>query len=255
MGEEPKLSICSDPDLQLEGFNNANLKMAAGRIEKQGLYKNQSTVIVCPTMRMLPVPVVASWLQLLRPMNQKIAGPLLYDGYEVSAAYNGGVEAIIGQRGLDSFPYLLTIEHDNIIPRDGLIRLLESIDGSVDGNKYDAVGGLYWTKKLPEGYPIILGNPEETPRNFFVQVPKEDTVQPCNGMGMGFTLWRLSMFREGKIEKPYFAAREELSGVEEMVRQTQDIHFFDKALDAGYKFAVDTRVKVGHLDMESGVIW
>jgi len=254
MGGMPKVSITQD-DTPVEGFNNANLKQAAARIKQMNVYKNQATVIVCPTMRFLAVPVVAAWLALLRPMNQKLAGPLLYDGYEVCDAYNSAIESIIKQKGLDNFPYLLTIEHDNIPPRDGLLKLLESIDGAVDGNKYDAVGGLYWTKKLPEGYPIILGNPAEDRQELFVQVPIEDSVQPCNAMGMGFTLWRLAMFRDGKIEKPWFVNREELDNTATITRQSQDVQFFLRAGEAGYRFAVDTRVKVGHLDLETGDVW
>jgi hypothetical protein len=31
---------------------------------------------------------------------------------------------------------------------------------------------------------------------------------------------------------------------------TQDLYFFNQALPLGYKFAVDTRVKVGHYDLD-----
>jgi hypothetical protein len=103
--------------------------------------------------------------------------------------------------------------------------------------------------------PLIFGNPEETPRTFFVQVPKEDTVQPCNGLGMGFTLFRLKMFREGKIKKPFFESVARLDEDGNLTTQSQDISFFSKACDAGYKMAVDTRVRVGHMDPETGKVW
>ena len=66
---------------------------------------------------------------------------------------------------------------------------------------FDAIGGLYWTKG-ENGQPMIYGNPNEMPKNFRPQVPIVDGLQPCNGLGMGFTLFKLSMFR--KIDKPWF---------------------------------------------------
>jgi hypothetical protein len=36
---------------------------------------------------------------------------------------------------------------------------------------------------------------------------------------------------------------------------TQDLYFFKRAQELGYKFACDTRVRVGHYDQGSGIIW
>jgi len=241
----------------LQGRSNVRLIQAAQGIENKKQYKNQATVIVIPTLKMIPVPVVAAWFSLLHPSMQRMSGPNFFDGFEVAEAYNRAIDVILEQKPLASFQFVLTMEHDNIPPRDGLLRLLESIDGGVDGNVYDCVGGLYWNRPqtAAEVSPLIFGNPEETPRTFFVQVPKEDAIQPCNGMGMGFTLFRLKMFREGKIAKPYFESIQELTEDGNLITQSQDIAFFSKACDAGYKMAVDTRVRVGHMDPESGKVW
>jgi hypothetical protein len=235
-----------------EGYNNANLIEASERIRKMGTYKNQAIIMVCPTLDWVTVRAMSSWFGLLRPMNQKVAGPFFMNGFEVAKAYNLAVEFALKNDSLKDFPYLLTFEHDNILPRDGLLKLLESIDGGVNGNVYDAVSGLYWTKKQPEGYPLILGNPKEDRENIYIQVPQIDTVQPCNAMGMGFTLFRMSLFK--RIEPPWF---EETSAADGSVytRQSQDVSFFLKAGGLGYKFAVDTRVKVGHLDPDKMEVW
>jgi hypothetical protein len=36
---------------------------------------------------------------------------------------------------------------------------------------------------------------------------------------------------------------------------TQDLFFYEHARKLGYRFACDTRVKVGHLDPHTDVIW
>ena len=144
---------------------------------------------------------------------------------------------ILGHPELKNWKYLLTLEEDNIPPPDGLLKLYEGI------GKYDAIGGLYWTKG-EGGMPMIYGDPKEMPRNYRPQVPQLDKVQECNGLGMGFTLFKISMFK--KVEKPWFKTLQNM---------TQDLFFFDKAAKDGFRFAVDNRVKVGHMDPTSGMIW
>jgi hypothetical protein len=36
---------------------------------------------------------------------------------------------------------------------------------------------------------------------------------------------------------------------------TQDLYFFQKARELGYKFACDARVKVGHYDHANQMMW
>jgi len=56
-----------------------------------------------------------------------------------------------------------------------------------------------------------------------------------------------------KLPKPWFKS----SGPEDNDQFTQDGYFFQKAHNAGLnlRVAVDTRVKVGHIDFETRQIW
>ena len=65
----------------------------------------------------------------------------------------------------------------------------------------------------------------------------------CYGIGMGFALWRMSMLKDKAIERPLFKTVAGAQGA-----GTQDLSFCMKARTAGYRFAVDCRVRVGHLD-------
>lgn len=228
------------------GFHNT--RGGAARVTKAQTYRDLSTVIVCPTRGNIHCRVVQSWLNLVKPMNQKVSGPIFIRGLEVGAAYEQALDMILNHPELSKWRYVLTIEEDNLPPPDGLMKLYEAIEGGVDGVKYDSVCGLYWTKG-EQGQPMIYGNPQE-PLNFRPQVPRDNTVQECHGTGMGFALLRLSMFKSGRIARPFFRTVQEPGRA-----YTQDLYFYEQARKAGFRIASDTRVKVGHYDEASDIVW
>lgn len=219
------------------------------RLEKEKTYRDLSTIIVCPTRGMIPARIVQSWQGLIRPMNQKVLGPIFMEGMEVGEAYNHVIKMILENAELSQFNFILTLEEDNAPPADGLIKLYESIDD------YDAVGGLYWTKG-EGGQPMCYGDPSSMPLNFIPQIPKPDTVTACNGLGMGFTLFRTKMFKDKRFEYGnWFKTKQGFvpgGGVQVM---TQDLWFFQKAHEFGYKCACDSRVRVGHYDAANQIMW
>lgn len=223
-----------------EGKNNHPERYAEWA--KLGLYRNMNTVWVTPTRGMCSTRVAFSWMNVMGGFNSALA-KMCVEGFEVGKAYNEAVIQILAHPVFSRYSYLLTVEEDNTLTPDGLIKLYDSIQ------HYDAVGGLYWTKG-PDGCPMIWGDPKE-PGTFVPQPPKPDSLQECNGLGMGFTLFRLDMFRNPGFEFGQWFK----TGQNGSTAFTQDLYFFKRAQELGYKFAVDTRVKVGHLDIESGEIW
>lgn len=220
----------------LTGAHNSSFHESTKRILAGGQFKDLSTVWITPTpnLKLDAQVVFQSWLSLSMPMNQTI-NRLCIGGAEVAAAYNAAVDMIL--KDGPKWKYMLTVEHDNLPDRDGLLKLYESVD------KYDAIGGLYWMKG-PDGTAHIYGNPSD-PSDFRPQVPLDNQLQPCNGMGMGFTLFNMDMFRQ--MDGPWF--------VTSPAGGTQDLYFFQKAAKQGFKFAVDTRVKVGHIDFDTRKIY
>lgn len=230
------------------GLHNADLQATIERLNKGKTFQDLSTVIICPTRGMLADRVVQAWTAMIRPMNQKIVGPIFIRGYEVGQAYNMGVNMILSNPELSKWKYMLTIEEDNLPPPDGLIKLYENMD------KFDVVGGLYWTKG-EGGQPMIYGNPADKELNFIPQRPIPDSIQPASGLGMGFNLFKISMFKDEKIPRPWFETKQEYVPGKGSKVYTQDLYFYENAGKAGYKFACDTRVKVGHFDAASDVVW
>jgi hypothetical protein len=236
------------------GRHNQDLQISSDRIINSGVYQDLSTIIICPTRGQIPAKVVQSWMGLLRPMNQKVIGPLFAIGLEVAEAYNQLIQMILGSPELSSWKYILTIEEDNAPPPDGLLKLYESIEGKIDGKKYDVIGGLYWTKG-EGGMPMIYGSPEIMPKNFIPQPPKTGEVVECNGLGMGFNLFRMDVFKNEKLRKPWFKTEQSYTQGVGVKCYTQDLYFFENAGLNGLKFACDCRVLVGHLDYNNDIMW
>jgi hypothetical protein len=231
-----------------EGVHNFDLPKSQERLLQSKTYRDLSTVIICPTRGQVSAKVVQNWMALMRPMNQKVLGPLFAIGMEVGEAYNAMIEMILTNPELSTWKYILTLEEDNMPPADGLLKLYEDMD------YYDVVGGLYWTKG-EGGQPMIYGDPAVEPMNFIPQVPQTEGLQPANGLGMGFDLFKLEMFKDPKLPRPWFETIQEFVPGKGARGYTQDLYFFENAGKLGYKFACDTRVKVGHYDAGMDIVW
>ncbi len=240
---EPALIVTGDGS----GVHNENLQAARKRLSRGKAYKDLSVIVVRPTRGVIPIRVLEYWDSIMWPMNQKVFR-ISPRGMEVGAAYNAAVEFILGHPELSTWSYMLTLEEDNCPPPDGLLKLYEAI------GDYAAVGGLYWTKG-EGGMPMIYGDPKAPLMDFRPQQVRPETVQECNGLGMGFTLFKLDVFRDPAIPRPWFVTRQEIVPGGGAVAATQDLHFFGNARQAGHRFACVTGCKVGHYDIGADRMW
>jgi len=202
---------------------------------------------------------VEAYKRLIKPMNVPVV-EMMVPGYEVGDAYNTAIEMILNSPGLKDFKYVLTIEDDNIVPfipnsQGPLMMLYECMEKG-----FDIAGGLYWTKGIPS-MPLLYGFPEDKKDSvsgmFSVRYDWKDKPEgpiECNGLGMGFTLFKMDLFKDKRLEKPWFKTVNE-NNEQGQKMYTQDLYFFEKARELGYRVCVDTRVKVGHLDVKSGIIY
>jgi hypothetical protein len=221
------------------GFHNKDISMTVKRLEKAAAYKDLSTIVVIPALGTIPTKVAASFMNMFSPPNQKRV-TLWALGQEVGEAYSNTIEQILADPQLSKFKYILTMEHDNMPPPDGHVRLLERMEAHPE---YACIGGLYYTKGYG-GQPQIWGNPKE-PMNFKPLPPDPaGGLVECTGTGMGFNLWRLDMFKDKKLRRPWFKTQTE-GGV-----ATQDLYFWQDAFKHGYRAAIDCSVRVGHYDFE-----
>jgi hypothetical protein len=217
---------------------------AARARTRAATYEDASTIILIPTRGKIPTRVVDSLMSLIRPPNAKVT-QLFTNDLEVGEAYNQLIELILNHPELSTWRYILTLEEDNLVPPMALVDLQkEMIRG-----KWDALGALYWTKGEC-GVPQIWGDPTAAEWNFWPIAPRPGKVVRSNGTGMGCTLYKLDVFR--RLEGPWFQTSASSSGV-----WTQDLYAYDRFHKAGVKLkvGVDCRVKVGHMDVDTGRVW
>jgi len=230
------------------GMHNADLEKSGRRILEGGSWKKQRVIMIIPASTTIPTKVYLSHCSLIFPPNQA-SFKMAAIGMEVGEAFTNSIQDILNHPELSQWEYILTIEHDNIPPQDGVVKLIEAMEKHPE---YACIGGLYWTKG-EGGVPQIWGDPKDAQLNFRPQVPDPNGgLVECCGTGMGFNLWRLSMFKDERLRKPWFKT---LNGVEGQGVGTQDLHFWGDARKHGYRCAIDCSVKVGHYDLASDIIW
>lgn len=212
---------------------------------RRQLYRDQSCVMVMPTLGdTISLRVHDALMNLQRLPNQKFTN-FAVANMEVSAAYDWAVSTILGSPATKDWRWMLCVEHDNLPPHDGFAKLVTAATEL----EYDVLGGIYWTKGLG-GVPQIWGDRTDPVENYRPQPPDLDGgIVDCWGTGMGFTLFRLDLFRE--MPAPWFTVEPE-DGM-----WTQDLRFFNRLHATGrpVKVGVHCGVKVGHVDLTSGDVW
>lgn len=237
------------------GHHNADLPASTLRVIEGATWKRQRIVTVLPAAATIPTRVALSHRSLIFPPNQPAhwVGAI---GCEVGDAYSRAVDEILAHPELSTWEYLLTIEADNLVQPDAVVRLIRRME---EHPELAAISGLYWCKG-PGGPPHIWGDVADPVLNFRPQAPDpKGGLVECCGLSMGLTLHRMSMLRDLKKRghpAPWWrttASMEEGTG-------TQDLHFWTRVRPLGFRCAVDCSVLVGHLDHEGkfgppGVVW
>lgn len=225
------------------GYHNQDLTKSASRLKKEGTYADMSCVVLIPAFGTVPTKVVASWWNTYFPANQQVY-KIFATGMEVGAAFSESIEMILKDPILGKAKYLVTIEHDNVGPPDGVVRLLKHMHNN---EWLAACSALYWTKG-EGGVPQIWGDPKDPILNYRPQPPDPNGgLVECCGTGCGYVVWRMDMFRDERLRKPWFKTTD---GTDGQGISTQDLYFWSDARKHGYRCAVACDVKVGHYDYE-----
>lgn len=193
----------------------------------------------------IPAKVALTHWNLAFPPNNGVCR-ILAQGMEVGEAYSSAIEQVLAHPELNQWEYLLTLEHDNTPPWDGVIKLLERMEQHPE---FANIGGLYFTKG-EGGVAQIWGDVRDPILNFRPQMPDPNGgMVECVGTGMGFNLWRLKMFKDDRLRKPWFKT-EKQNGI-----ATQDLYAWGDFRKYGYRCAIDCSVRVGHYDSVADFSW
>lgn len=250
---------------------------AIGRFERTKVWRDQGITWVMPFIpgQSVAPSVAISWMGVATAMNHLNTGLIHCEGLEVAEAYNHLFRlATVRDYALDHYPeeyvkiiertrYVLTTEHDNVIPGGAVTELFTALFAcpdcgeDVDGPEwlcpnghhgFDAVSGLYMTKTDPPT-PMAYGNPANGPDDFRPQSVRAaieaKRILEVNGIAMGCALWRKDLF--AKVEQPWF---------ETTSSSTQDLTFCRRAkAQAGARFGVHCGVRVPHHDYRTGRVY
>ena len=239
---KPQLII---QDLNTAGVNNSSPVKTRNRLKKSAAWKHQRIIVILPAGKKIDTKVALSHWNLIFPPNNGVVR-MLAVGMEVGEAYSTAIDQILKHPMLSEWEYVLTIEHDNMPPANGVIQLVERMEAHPE---FSCIGGLYFTKGYG-GVAQIWGDPKDPIVNFRPQLPDTNGgLKECCGTGMGFNLWRLPMFKDPKLRKPWFVTQRN-DGV-----ATQDLYFWADARKHGYRAAIDCACKVGHYESESDTVW
>lgn len=235
MGNKPALIV-----QDFGGEHNSDLTKSRTRLYRGKSWKTQRIIMILPAADLVPAKCVLSWLNLQYPPNNGIHR-ILAQGMEVGDAYSTAIEGILNNPELSKWEYILTLEHDNSPPYDGIMKLVEQMEAHPE---FSVCSGGYWTKG-ESGVFQAWGDINDPVCNFRPVPPDPNGgLIEVHGTGMGFALWRISMFKDERLRRPWFKTQT-VGGV-----STQDLYFASDARKYGYRFAVDCSCKVGHYDLE-----
>lgn len=228
-------------------MHNADLAKTHSRLLQGASWKKQRIVVVIPAAAMIPTKVALAHWNLGFPPNQNVV-KIAAEGYEVGDAYSTAIKSIVEHPELGQWEFILTIEHDNLPPADGVVKLLRQMEAHPE---LACISGLYFLKG-PDGVAQIWGDPKDPVLNFRPCAPDVNGgLVECCGTGMGFALWRMAMFKDQTLRQPWFETRD---------GHTQDLWAWSDFRKHGYRCAVDCSVKVGHYDHTgqfgpAGMVW
>ena len=236
------------PQIIIEDFKGWNEKQGHDEKLKRNTWKDLSTVLIIPCYsKGIHPKVVQNWMNIMTPMNQRVVKIFATD-MEVGAAYSTSIEQVINDPVLSTFKYIATLEHDNIVSPDWLLKIYPDMDN------FDVIGAIYYTKGAG-GAPMCYGNPDTFPYNFIPFEPPPNTVTRCNGLGMGANVFKMDIFKNPNLKKPFFETVQKYTPGVGVEAYTQDLKFYENANKLGYKFGCTTKTQVGHMDLETGFVW
>lgn len=238
----------------VEKMNSAGLGYDRVELLPGSTYKDNSTIVICPTRGAIHHRAMQAIMGLMAPMNTRKAF-FMPAGQEVGQAYTDTMKMVLSNPGLADFKYVLSIEDDMIPPPDGHLKLLEGMEQG-----YDVLGGIYFLKG-DYNYPQAYGDPKRFAETGVLDFRpldvtsalREGSIIPVNGTAMGFTLYRMEIFK--KLEPPWWVTVSEWDPVTGGKSFTQDLWGAERIARAGFKQGIHCGVKCGHLDTATGIVY
>jgi hypothetical protein len=223
---------------------------------KVGSHKRAHFLVCLLTLGMVPIEYHVASSRLAYPLNGKAVSAVV-KRYEVGRARDYCVENLL-KMPKESRPDYMFFFGDDMIPEsDALIKLY----AEMATGKWDVLTGLYYLKMND---PVPLTWREGTVGYLYPGVHyKVGEVIDVDITGMDFTLISTEFLEkmQKEIDPPYFQTGPSKlpypSYYEEntIVTYTEDVYFLYKVRQCGGRIGVHTGIKVGHYDINTGMIF
>lgn len=221
-----------------------------------GNHKRSHFLVCLLTLGMVPIEYHIASSRLAYPINGR-ASSVIVKRYEVGKARDYCVENLLKMPEENRPDYMFFFGDDMIPEADGLIKLhAEMLTG-----KWDVLTGLYYLK-MDQPVPLTwrVGNVGYMYPGIHYKI---GDVIDVDITGMDFTLISSAFLKkmQGMIEPPYFKTGPgtmpygDYYEKNDIVTYTEDVYFLAKVRECGGRIGVHTGVKVGHYDVNTGMIF
>ena len=222
----------------------------------KGNHKRANFLVCLLTFGMVPIEYHMASSRLQYPVNGK-ATSMIVKRLEIGKARQLCVDNLLSMPKAVRPDYLFFFGDDMIPEWDGLIKLY----AEMATGKWDVLTGLYYLK-IDEPVPLTWRND-----NIGYMYPgvhyKIGDVIDVDVTGMDFTLISTSFLEKMKemVEFPVFKTGPgplpypDYSDKNAIVTHTEDVYFLHKVRYCGGRAGVHTGVKVGHYDINTGMIF
>ena len=142
--------------------------------------------------------------------------------------------------------YILTMDYDTWFTHMHVLQLYWLMEAYPE---LDAIVPIQ-SRREGETPMLTLGGmvkSEETKRNVMASDFNDHDWVPIDNGHFGLTMFRANSIK--KLEKPWFHSQPNEEGSWKDRRRDADMVFWDKAMDAGLKVGLATKVFIGHLQM------
>lgn len=199
-------------------------------------------VVAFPMYKQVPVPWFFNWLKMQKT---HVIGTVATDGMYLPQA----METLVARAFeiAPDFDQLVVLEHDMMVPLDGLDRMAQY------GDEHDIVGTVYTTHEYPHHYMawMQIDPPRFSPltRSIMKAWVDEPGLYEIDGVAMGFTAISRKVFCEWNPNVPMWVPTPPMVG--------HDLHFCNEAKkaqhgpnrDQSFKVWLDSGIGSGHLTL------
>jgi len=204
------------------------------RLQHQQLQKKPKICVCVPVYYTIPAHFFINFIDLLcKNMSRYVLECIIQQDIPVDKARNEMIKLAL-QKNAD---YILMLDNDNLLPKNGLDRLVEVMEQE----KADFVTGIYFEKKKPY-YPVLR---EYHDGGFWkIENPPLGKVIKIDGCGLGCCLVKPEVFRKTKY--PWFKFNHERWGYKD-IQLSEDLYFCRQLREKGFKMVCDTGLISSHI--------